>query len=71
MSGVELPKHFESAHSVPKLFKSLHFVTSLLIAYDGRPGAHLRRLDCLNIKTWSHAQRQMVYKRKTTRNYLL
>ena len=59
---------FELAHSVPKLFKFLHFVTSLLIAYDG-PRAHLRRLDCLNIKTLSHAQShslQMVYKRNTT-----
>ena len=33
------------------------------------PGAHLRRLDCLNIKTLYHAQShslQMVYKRNTT-----
>ena len=29
---------FELAHSVPKLFKFLHFVTSLLIAYDGPRG---------------------------------
>ena len=29
---------FESAHTVPKLFKFLHFVTSLLIAYDGPRG---------------------------------
>ena len=31
MSGVELPMRFESAHSVPNIFKLLHFVTSLLI----------------------------------------
>ena len=31
---MELPMRFESAHCVPKLFKFLHFVTSLLIAYD-------------------------------------
>ena len=29
---------FELAHSVPKLFEFLHFVTSLLIAYDGPRG---------------------------------
>ena len=38
MSDVELPMCFESAHSVPKLFKILHFVTSLQIAYDGPRG---------------------------------
>ena len=37
MSDVELPMRFESAHSVPKLFKFLLVVTALLIAYDG-PG---------------------------------
>ena len=54
MSDVELPIRFESAHSVPKLFKFLYF----------------RRLDCLSINTLSHAQShslQMAYKRKTTR----
>ena len=35
MSDVELLMCFESAHSVPKLFKFWHFVTSSLIAYDG------------------------------------
>ena len=34
MSDVELPMRFESAHSVTKLFKFLHVVTSLLITYD-------------------------------------
>ena len=38
MSDVELPMRFELVHSVPKLFKFLHFVTSLLIAYDGPRG---------------------------------
>ena len=38
MSDVELPMRFESAHCVPKLFKFLHFGTSLLIAYDGPRG---------------------------------
>ena len=38
MSDVELPMCFESAHSVPKLFKFWHFVTSSLIAYDGPRG---------------------------------
>ena len=51
MSDVESPMRFELAHSVPNLFKFLHFVTSLLIAYDG-PEAHFRRLDCLNIKNF-------------------
>ena len=36
--GVELPMRFESAHSVPKLFKFMHCVTSVLIAYDGPRG---------------------------------
>ena len=54
MSDVELPMRFELAHSVPKSFKFLHFVTSLLIAFV--TNRHLRRLDCLNIKTVSHAQ---------------
>ena len=40
---------------MPKLFKFGHFVTSLLIAYYGL-GTDLRRLDCLNTKTFSHAQ---------------
>ena len=43
-------------------------VTSVLI------GAHLRRLDCPNIKTLSHAKShslQMVYKQNTTRQTLL
>ena len=35
---MELPMCFESAHSVPKLFNFLHFVTSLQIAYDGPRG---------------------------------
>ena len=35
MSDVEFPMHFESAHSVPNFVKFLHFVTYLLIAYDG------------------------------------
>ena len=38
------------------------------------PGAHLRRLDCLNMKTLSHAKShslQMVYKQNTTRQTLL
>ena len=35
MSDVELPMCFESAHSVPILFKFWHFVMSSLIAYDG------------------------------------
>ena len=35
MSDAELPMRFESAHSVPKLFKLLHVVTSLQINYDG------------------------------------
>ena len=39
MSGVELSMRFESAHAVPTIFKLLHFVTSLLIAYDGPWGA--------------------------------
>ena len=34
MYDVELPMCFESAHSVPKLFKVSQFVTSVLIAYD-------------------------------------
>ena len=38
MSDVELSMRFKSAHSVPKLFKFLHFVTSLLIVYDGLRG---------------------------------
>ena len=38
MPDVELPMCFESAHSVPKLSKFLHFATSLLIAYDGPGG---------------------------------
>ena len=38
MRDVELLMRFESAHCVPKLFKFLHFVTSLLIAYDGPRG---------------------------------
>ena len=38
MSDVELPMCFESAHSVPKLFKFWHFVTSSLIANDGPRG---------------------------------
>ena len=38
MSDVELPMYFESAHSVPKLFKFWQFVTSLLFAYDGPRG---------------------------------
>ena len=38
MSDVEFPMRFESGHSVPKVFKFLHFVTSLLIAYDGPRG---------------------------------
>ena len=68
MSDAELPMRFESAHSVPKLFKFVHVVTSLQIMTG--PDTHLRRLDCLNIKTLSHAQShslQVVYKRKTTR----
>ena len=51
MSDAELPMRFESAHSVPKLFKFVHVVTSFQIMTT-----HLRRLDCLNIKTLSHAQ---------------
>ncbi len=43
MFDVESPMRFESALSVPKIVKFLHVVTSLLI------GAHLRRLDYLNI----------------------
>ena len=35
---MELSMRFESAHSVPKVFKFLHCVTSLLIAYDGPRG---------------------------------
>ena len=73
MSDIELPIRFESAHSVPKLFTFLHFDTSLLIARD-RPRAHIRRLDCLNIKSLSQEQThslQMVYKRKTTRHMWL
>ena len=38
MSDVELAMCLESAHGVPKLFKFWHFVTSLLIAYDGPRG---------------------------------
>ena len=38
MSDVELPMWFESAHSVPKLCKFWHFVTSSLIAYIGPRG---------------------------------
>ena len=38
MRDVELLMRFESAHCVPKLLKFLHFVTSLLIAYDGPGG---------------------------------
>ena len=35
MYDVEIAIHFESAHSVPKMVKFLHFVTSLRITYDG------------------------------------
>ena len=49
MSDVELPMRFESAHSVPKLFKFLHFVTSLLIAYDGPRAPGPISGDCINI----------------------
>ena len=35
MFEVEIPMCFESVHSLPKLFKFLQVVTSLLIAYDG------------------------------------
>ena len=38
MSDVELPMWFDSAHSVPKLFKFWNFVTSSLIAFDGPRG---------------------------------
>ena len=38
MFDVESPMRFESALSVPKIVKSLHVVTSLLIAYDGPRG---------------------------------
>ena len=45
MSDVELPMRFESAHSVTKLFKFLHVVTSLLITYDRPRGPyHATRL---------------------------
>ena len=63
MSDVELTMRFELAHSVPKLFKFLHFVTSLLIAYDGPRGpSQATRLS--KHKKLSHAQShslQMVY----------
>ena len=36
---VEFAMRFESALSVPTFFKFLHFVTSVLIAYDGPGGA--------------------------------
>ena len=38
MYNEELPICFESAHSVPKLSKFVHFLASVLIAYDGPGG---------------------------------
>ena len=39
MSDEELRMRFESANSVTKLFKFLHFFTPLLIAYNGPRGS--------------------------------
>ena len=50
ISDVELPMRFELAHSVPKLFKFLHFVTSLLIAYDGPRGRVIFSLSMLRAR---------------------
>ena len=70
MSDEELRMRFESANSVTKLFKLLHFVTPLLIAYNGPRGSSQATLLSKHQKTLPHAQShslQMVYKRKTIR----